>query len=226
MSANDWGDLEVVSGSTMPAEERGGTAIVLLHGWGAPGDDLVALGEVLARPRTRFFFPAGPLPEMGGGRAWWHLDTNDRPAHAWSDQLPADHRPHPQVAAARAAVQSVLRTIRRLHQPQRLVLGGFSQGAMLSIDVALAADPPVDRVVALSGVLLADSLSGLRAGGPRPPVFIAHGREDAVLSFEGGQRCKEVLEAHGFPVTWRPFDGGHEIPAGILRDLLPFLFDD
>jgi phospholipase/carboxylesterase len=91
--------------------------------------------------------------------------------------------------------------------------------------VALAADPPVDRVVALSGVLLADSLPGLRAGGPRPPVFIAHGREDPILSFEGGERCKAILEAHGFPVTWRPFSGGHEIPPGILRDLLPFLFD-
>jgi phospholipase/carboxylesterase len=216
--------LEVVSLGDMEPGETGGAAVVLLHGWGAPGDDLVPLAEVLARPRTRFFMPAGPLAEMGGGRAWWHLDASDRPAHAWDDRLPADHRPNHQVTAARAALQALLRQIVDRHRPDSLALGGFSQGAMLSLDVALAAAPAVDRVFALSGVLLADSLPGLQALAVRPPVFVSHGRRDGVLDFQGGERCSQLLARHGHAVTWRPFDGGHEIPPPVVEALRAFLF--
>jgi len=119
----------------------------------------------------------------------------------------------------------VLQTIRARHAPDQLVLGGFSQGAMLSLDVALAAEPAVDKVVALSGVMLTDSLAGLRTPrSAKPPVFVSHGRHDAVLPFEGGERIKTMLEKHGFAVTWRPFEGGHEIPRKIVEDLRTFLF--
>jgi phospholipase/carboxylesterase len=221
--ADDWGGLEVVSGSELEEDETGGAALVLLHGWGAPGDDLVGLAEALDGPRTRFFFPAGPLAERGGGRAWWHLDGPDRPAHAWDDQ-PRAEPPHPQLLAVRGAIQRVLRTIQRRYRPESLIIGGFSQGAMVALDVALAAAPVVDKVAVLSGVLLADSLPALRAPGPKPAVFVSHGRRDGVLSFDGGERCQQLLAAHGVPVTWRPFDGDHEIPAGIVEELRAFLF--
>jgi phospholipase/carboxylesterase len=204
----------------------GGRAVVLLHGWGAPGDDLVGLAEALVRGRrsTRFFVPAAPLPSMGGGRAWWHLDSGDRPVHARSEEPPASWQPHPAVLAARTAVQALLRDIRERHQPEHVVLAGFSQGGMLSIDVALAADPPVDRVAVLSGALLADSLAALRVQRTNPPpVLVTHGRDDQVLPFTGAERLRDMLGLHGFAVTWRPFDGGHEIPAAVVRDLATFI---
>jgi phospholipase/carboxylesterase len=222
--APEWGGLEVVKTGPMRDDETGGAAVVLLHGWGAPGDDLVPLAHELAAPRTRFFVPAAPLPELGGGRAWWHLDAADRPAHAWNDQETAGHQPHQQVLAVRGAVQQLLRDIQSRHRPDRLVLGGFSQGAMLSLDVALAAAPPVDRVFALSGVLLADSLPGLKAPRPvKPPVFISHGRQDPMLSYTGGSKAKELLERHGYHVEFHPFDGGHEIPPAVVAALRAFL---
>ena len=64
-----WGGLNVARVSDMSEDERGGSAVVVLHGWGAPGDDLVPLAEALLRPGVRFFVPAAPLPEVGGGRA-------------------------------------------------------------------------------------------------------------------------------------------------------------
>jgi phospholipase/carboxylesterase len=222
-SAPLFGGLEVVTVGA-PGGEPGGTAVVLLHGWGAPGDDLVALAEALQRPRTRFFMPAGPLPERGGGRAWWHLDLPDRPMHARGDDPPGGP-PHPALLAARTAVQGVLRTIRERHQPERLVIAGFSQGGMLALDVALTATPPVDRVAVLSGLLMADSLPALRA--PRavhPPVFVAHGRDDQVVPVVAGELARALLEKHGFTVTWRPFGGGHGIPAAVVTALGPFLF--
>ncbi len=210
----------------MQQGKPGGRAVVLLHGWGAPGDDLVGLAEALVRgrPSTRFFVPAAPLSSMGGGRAWWHLDSGLRPVHAHGEEPPAGWQPHPAVLAARTAVQSLLREIRERHQPEHVVLAGFSQGGMLSIDVALAADPAVDRVAVLSGALLADSLAGLRVHRTSPPpVLVAHGRDDQVLPFTGAERLRDILGHHGFAVTWRPFDGGHEIPAAVVRDLAMFI---
>src|SRR6185295_9267806 len=110
------------------------------------------------------------------------------------------------------------------YRPDALRLAGFSQGAMLSLDVALAAAPPVDRVAALSGVLLADSLPALKTAQPRKPlVYVSHGREDPMLAFRGGERAKEILERHGFQVTFHPFEGGHEIPPEIVDELRGFL---
>jgi phospholipase/carboxylesterase len=208
--ARSWGGLKVA---------------VVLHGWGAPGDDLVPLAEALGRPGVRFFVPAGPLPEVGGGRAWWHLDPNTRPPHAASDQLPAGFRPNPAVVAARAAVQGLIATVVDLYAPATVALVGFSQGAMLSIDVALAGAPGVARVVAMSGVLLVDSVPALTAPHPTKPRFLlSHGRQDPVVPFASGTAGKDLLEKHGFPVTWRPFEGGHEIPAPLLADVDGFLF--
>ena len=140
-TAQLWGGLNVARVSDMSEDERGGSAVVVLHGWGAPGDDLVPLAEALARPGVRFFVPAGPLPEMGGGRAWWHLDPNARPPHASTDELTRGFQPTPAVIAARAAVQALIATVVDRHAPATVALVGFSQGAMLAIDVALAGAP-------------------------------------------------------------------------------------
>ena len=219
-----WGGLNVVRVSDMGDDQRGGTAVVVLHGWGAPGDDLVPLAEALRRPGVRFFVPEAPLPEMGGGRAWWHLDPNTRPPHAASDQLPPGFQPNAAVVAARIAVQGLIATVIERHAPASLALVGFSQGAMLSIDVALAGTAGIDRVVGMSGVLLADSVPGLSAPRPSKPRFLlSHGRQDPVVPFSSGSRAQELLEKHGFPVTWRPFNGAHEIPPAVLTEVAQFL---
>src|SRR4051812_16502216 len=138
--------LEVVRLGPLREQDKGGLLVVLLHGWRAPGDDLVGLAQQLAQPKSRFLVAAAPLAEPGGGRAWWRLDASDRPAHAGSDELPANYQFNRQVAAARQLVQSLLRDATRRYAPDAIALAGFSQGAMLALDVALAADPPVQRV--------------------------------------------------------------------------------
>ncbi|HXI58374.1 MAG TPA: hypothetical protein VNO55_20045, partial [Polyangia bacterium] len=136
-AAQPWGGLKVIRVSGMRDDQRGGDAVIVLHGWGAPGDDLVPLAQALRRPGVRFFVPAAPLPEVGGGRAWWHLDPNARPPHASTDQLPANFQPTPAVIAARTAVQGLIATVVERYAPASVALVGFSQGAMLSMDVAL-----------------------------------------------------------------------------------------
>ena len=218
--------LEPVVISNMPEQERGGLAVVVLHGWGAPGDDLVSLAQRLAAPRSRFFVPAAPLPK-GRGRAWWSLEPGERPAHAWHDQAPAEFRPHAQVTSSRQAMQRLVREIRARYQPTRVALVGFSQGGMLSLDVALAGDPPIDRVGVLSGVIIADSLAGLHAApSPRPSFFVSHGRGDRVLPFKAGEGTARLLEKYGFQTSFQAFDGEHAIPPEIVAALKTFLYAD
>ncbi len=219
--------LEAVTVGAMKPEEKGGQLVVLLHGWGARGDDLVPLARALSRPGARFLVPAAPLSESGGGRAWWHLDPQTRPAPALSGELSEGHRPSAQLAASRAAVQALIREERARRAPESIAIAGFSQGAMLSLDVALAADPPVDRVAVLSGVLLADSLPALHAqlpSAPRPSVLVAHGSADSIVPFRAGQSIASVLEPRGYRVTWVPFEGSHEIPPLVVTRLREFLF--
>ena len=218
--------LQVVTLGPLTPEEKGGQLIVVLHGWGARGDDLVPLARTLARPGTRLLVPAAPLPETGGGRAWWHLDQKDRPGRSWKDELPDNHQLSPQVTRAREAVQALLRDAKERYAPESIALMGFSQGAILSLDVAIAAAPAVDRVAVLSGVVLTDSLPALHAqppSAPRPAVFVSHGTSDPVLPFEGGKSIASILEPRGYKVTWLPFDGGHEIPREVIAKLREFL---
>ena len=58
----------------------------------------------------------------------------------------------------------------------------------------------------------------------KPRFLLSHGRQDPVVPFASGTRAKELLDEHGYPVTWRPFDGGHEIPPPVLAEVERFLF--
>jgi phospholipase/carboxylesterase len=219
-----WGGLEV---KTLGGPPSGPSprVTVLLHGWGAPGDDLVPIARVLARPDTTFVVPAAPLPHPAGGRAWWALDLERRQrafAEGRPTSIPAEVPAG--LVAARTRVQALLRDVRARYQPQVLILAGYSQGGMLAMDVALAADPPVDRVAVLSGTLIAEGVWRARMASPnKPAVFLSHGRQDPVLPFAGSESLRSLLEANGFSVTWLPFDGGHEIAPAALEALRPFI---
>lgn len=211
----------------MREDERGGTAVVLLHGFGAQGDDLVPLAKSLLRPSTRCILPAAPLSLGNGGRAWWDIDAQDRPRYVTDKAAPPGNTTlrNPGLEAARSAVTGVLRTTRERYAPQSLFLLGFSQGAMLSIDLALTGTEPLDRVAVLSGALLLDAAAQLSAPrSARPAIFISHGRQDTRLPFAGGERMRAELEQHGFTVTFCPFDGGHAIPPVVVSELSLFLF--
>ena len=201
-----------------------GPLVVLLHGFGAPGDDLVSLHRVLDVPRdVRFAFPHGlttlPFP-MGDGRAraWWMIDVEalergmaeGRPRDL-SKEMPVGIEP------ARAAVTAAIAGLREKLAPNKLVLGGFSQGAMLSTDVALQTDTAIDGLVLMSGSLLSEDvwkpLAKKRAG---LPAMVSHGTHDPILPYEGGERLAAALKEGGLEVDFVRFRGQHEIPPIVI----------
>lgn len=208
--------------------------VVLLHGFGAPGTDLVGLAQSLrAPPRTRFVFPEAPevadvgMPPPYEGRAWWHIDMLNLQlavlGQNW-DALAA-HVPEG-LAEARAKLNDFLGALElRLGTGDApLVLGGFSQGAMLSTDVVLHSERRFDGLLLFSGSLIAraDWLSRIEQR-PPIPVLQSHGRQDPVLPFRVAEQLHKEFSGHGWPAKWVPFDGGHGIGAEALRAANDFL---
>jgi len=204
-----------------------GPVIVLMHGFGAPGDDLASLWRVIdAPPGARFVFPEA-LHALPGydGRAWWMIDMERiERALARGETRDLSRDVPAGLAEARDAVVDMLAEIDREYPSDRLFLGGFSQGAMLACDVALRTDRALAGLVMMSGTYLAEGewtplmpkRRGLRA-------FMSHGTDDRLLPFAQSERLKGALVAAGVDVTWSPFRGAHEIPASVVDALGRFL---
>jgi phospholipase/carboxylesterase len=220
-TSEPFGGLQFATGGDLGENDKGGSTVVLLHGFGASADDLISLARAIAHNRTRYIIPAGPVELPNGGRAWWPM--RGHPSYSAEQVLVV---PEQKLAPARAAVQGLLSSIKQRFSPESLALVGFSQGAMLALDIALIAAASVDRVAVLSGALLDDAASRLATPRHAPPaVFVSHGREDPVLRFQGAEHLVSALKSHDFTVTFRPFDGGHEIPPATADELKAFLVD-
>jgi phospholipase/carboxylesterase len=184
-------------------------SLVLLHGRGADENDLYPLLDLLdPERRLHGYTPQGPLTLPPGGRHWYRLGgipTPD-PATFW-----------PSFEAVTAFLDEV---------PRPLVLGGFSQGAVMSYASALGRSP-ADRPAALlplSGFMpaVADLELDLTALN-RFPVAIAHGTLDPVIPVDFGRAARDALTAAGADVTYREGPYGHTIDPAILpalRDLV------
>lgn len=222
----DWSDLDTRVVTRMPEGRTGGTAIVFLHGYGSFGRQHLPLARALAgEDDVRVYLPTAAIPHPKGGAMWWEFAPGDWP-RPWSDDPSVDAWPGPsrQLPRAREAVLELVAQIRRAHRPDAVALAGHSQGAMLALDVALAAEPPVDRVAAASGTLLLDSVPAVtRERSARPRVLLAHGREDRLVPFDAALRAKALLEQSGFDVTLAPWDGGHRIASEVVPTLRRFL---
>ncbi|HVP59894.1 MAG TPA: phospholipase [Myxococcaceae bacterium] len=216
--------------------------VVLCHGYGASGEDLVPfVPELLERERrlapVRFAFPAAPLSlgaaSWGDSRAWWPLDwmklsTLSRTPEGRErlrNELPAG------LVSARRKLQGCIEALLAGSGlgPERVVLGGFSQGGMLATDLALHWEHRPAALVALSSVpVTADTWSKLAPRRAGLPVILSHGRQDQVLPYSEGEALRDLLTTGGLAVEFVPFDGPHTVHpdaldrvAQLLGSLLP-----
>jgi phospholipase/carboxylesterase len=181
-------------------------------------------------PATRFVFPAAPV-ELGGlygdSRAWWRLDLAKLEADLRSGAVRDRRGEVPEgLREVRAHVLRFLDELQtKLAIPDdQLVLGGFSQGAMLSLDVALHRANPPAALILMSGTLLAESEWGPRmATLAGVPVMQSHGKQDQLLPFAIAEILRDLLTAGGAVVDWQPFSGGHEIPPPVLEAVAKLL---
>lgn len=205
-----------------------GPAIVLCHGFGAPGEDLVSLWRAIDAGRgVRWIFPEAPLslgPAYMGGRAWWLIDmakldeairTGRRDELAESVPVGMDK--------AREALESCLAELEEKHGlvRERTILGGFSQGAMISTEIALHAKKPFAGLAILSGTLLCRDRWKAAATESAPSIHAvqSHGRRDPLLPFSLAEELRDILRGAGGTVDFVTHNGAHEIPQSALDGL-------
>ena len=213
--------------------DRPSTLVVLCHGYGAPGTDLVPLAGELERmapglmKKTRFIFPQAPieLAMMGGfgARAWWDIDVGRFETAIRQNRLRELCAEEPD-GLAKARRQMMAGLEEALAQtglePGQVVLGGFSQGAMLTTDLALRLEEAPAALAILSGTLVCERRWRRRArlrSGLR--ILQAHGRQDPILPFETARWLRDLLLESGLSVDFLPFDGGHTIDRQTLASL-------
>lgn len=196
------------------AEDQPLPTVVLLHGRGADAHDLADLAALLDTPGgCRFVFPNAPRPfEPYPGQTFgW----------TWFEGWPPEHRSL--VASRELLLEFVESVVRRYPTPAgKVVIGGFSQGALMALDAGLRlADSPAG-IVALSGGLYEKDLAPV-APGKGPPVLIAHGDDDDVVPVNNGRRARRVLEDAGLEVEYHEYPMAHQILEEEIRVVRDFI---
>ena len=210
-------------------------AVILCHGYGAPGSDLVGLAETIAErigdqaSQFRFVFPAAPLHPIEfadfGGRAWWPINMAALLAASQSHSFSQLHdQSPPGIEEATATLaRCVGDVLASLGAGPRYVLGGFSQGAMLTMNLALSGEvPPPELLVLFSGTLVRrrqwqESLLGGRLS--RTEVLQSHGRQDPILPFSSAEALHRLLQASQPRAELVAFDGPHTIAMPAIDNL-------
>jgi len=179
--------------SSKPAE-----LVVLCHGYGADGKDLIGLAPALRRmlPGAAFVAPDAPERCPGAGYQWFAISQLD------------PELMHRGVLAAAPGLEAVIKAELQRYAlaPERLALVGFSQGTMMALQVGLSSLRPA-AIVGFSGLL-----TGSPAPGPMPPVFLAHGEADPLIPAQALTLTAATLGACGGRVQWHLSPGlGHGI---------------
>jgi phospholipase/carboxylesterase len=200
---------------TRPAASEPEGLLVLFHGRGADERDLYPLLDLLDPDRRLLgVTPRGPLRLPPGGAHWYAVHEIGYPD-------PATFTP------TFATVDAWLDAVHEESDipPERTVLGGFSQGAVMTYALGLGRSRPRPAaLVALSGFVPTVPGFDLDLEQPLPPAAIGHGVLDPVISVEWGRRARSLLEEAGGDVLYHESPQlGHSIDPAFLHSLVPWL---
>jgi phospholipase/carboxylesterase len=200
--------------------EQDGRNVILLHGFGADASDLFPLADVLDPDGGwNFYFPQAPLEVPIGpgwtGRAWFPI-----PLRELEQGIDYSRARPPGIDDARQTVEDLIFDL----NSKSLILGGFSQGAMLAVETAVRNHQDVAGLILYSGALLDAENWAKRAVDLKGKPFIqSHGTADQVIPVSSGNKLFEMLKKAGLVGGLFAFQGGHEIPMPVLKKTVEFL---
>ncbi|MBA2361418.1 MAG: phospholipase [Actinobacteria bacterium] len=197
-----------------PAAGAPAGALVLFHGRGTSEHDLYPLIDVLD-PEHRLVggAPRGPLVLPPGGAHWYVVRDIGYPDHETFT-----------AAYDRAAAWLDAFSAETGVPPEQTVIGGFSQGAVMSWALGLGRGRPRPAgIIALSGFIPTVGGFGLDLTPPLPPIGIGHGTDDPIISVDWGRQAKERMESAGGGVLYRESPMPHSVDPTFLAELRPWL---
>jgi phospholipase/carboxylesterase len=190
--------------------------LVVLHGRGADEHDLFPLVDALDPDRRLLgVVPRAPLSLPPGGAHWYVLAEIG----------------YPDPPTFLDAVRTGGDWLDALWDetgigPERTILGGFSQGAMMTYALGLGRGRPRPAgLIALSGFVPTAPGFELDLEAPLPPVAIGHGTLDPVIGVEWGRRAKTLFEEAGADVLYREYPLPHTIEPGFLLELRSWIHE-
>ena len=188
--------------------------VVGLHDRAASGEDVASMAAWLNRESYRFILPNGPLPVENApweaGYAWYVLGQEQAAS----------------IARSRALLEALIEEVEQRYATprERMALLGFSQGAVMALEVGLRSPRAFAGLVAMSGFLYAPETFGplLRAGHDRR-VLLIHGTYDEVMTVDGARLARDVLEAAGLEPEYHELPIGHQVTLDSLAIVRGFL---
>lgn len=208
--------------------------VILCHGFGAPSTDLVALAEPLIQSDVSlqdvvFVFPGAPieLDPLYDARAWWMIDMEKIQQLMMSGETREMKSSSPELLPERRAdLTKVIDHCRVNYNlpAAKIVIGGFSQGAMLSTEVALHYNESLGGLVIWSGSFINETIwsekikshSGLN-------IVQSHGRVDPILPMIASEELRDAFVEAGHKIRFHEFPGQHSIPMeaiGLAAELI------
>jgi phospholipase/carboxylesterase len=192
--------------SLMPESGKPAKSVVILvHGYGASGDDLIGLAPFFAHvlPEAAFYSPNAPQDLEGsfvGGYQWFGLGGYDPNAMSRDPKVLIEtfKNMRPGADAAAKILNTYIDQVLAHHQiePNRLALLGFSQGTMMSLHVGLRREKQLGAILGYSGALMgADKLAAEIKS--KPPVALVHGDADPVVPIQAMAEIEKGLAAVG-----------------------------
>lgn len=185
--------------------------LVLAHGYGSNEQDLIDLADYLD---DRFFVVSvrAPLSMGGGAYAWYPLNFT---------ATGIEHK-HAEAEAGWKALSTFVDEAKSVYpvDGDRVYLGGFSQGGIMSLAVGVMHPEKVAGVVVMSGLMLPEAAaSAVRGGDRRLPVFAAHGKWDEVIPVDFGRQISEQVKGLPVDVTYREYPMGHQVSGESLANV-------
>jgi phospholipase/carboxylesterase len=184
--------------------------VFLLHGRGADANDLVDIAPLIDN-NYRFIFPNAPEPfEPSPGFSF---------GYTWFDGWPAEHDSF--LRSREVLLRFIDEAVGRYPTPPgKIVLTGFSQGGMMSLDVGFRTKQKLAGIVVMSGALNEQELPPFNA---EIPVLMIHGTQDDMIPVLAARRTRRALEQHGVLLEYHEFAMGHYVTPesmAVVRDFL------
>lgn len=188
-----------------------------LHGWGANAQDLAGLAPYMGLVDCQMIFPDAPLPHphAPAGKMWYGFPAGYDFSDVYNLEQQAD------LHSSREQLRDWLRSLAdQTGIPlSRTILAGFSQGGAMTLDVGLSL--PLAALIVMSGYL--HGALRIEEGVAPPPVFVVHGRFDAVVPLAAAHQTRDQLQRAGVAVQYHEFDMGHEIQLSALAQIRSFV---
>lgn len=194
--------------------------IIMLHGLGADANDFVPLAsqfKLLSPIPIRFVFPNAPMAPV--------TINNGYVMRAWYDiySLGLDQRIDEKgIEKSANLVHQLIAREEEIGIPtEKIILAGFSQGAVIALNTGLTYPKKLGGIIALSGYLpFAEKiLAQIPAANHQIPVFLAHGTEDTVVPFFLGEMVYQALKQFNIPVMWRFYPMAHSVNEQEVLDI-------